>query len=170
MPYTLHELNQMDQAAWTNALGFVFEHTPQVAERTWAARPFASVAALHAALVDTMFAMPAEQQRELIRAHPDLAGRAAIAGKLTAESAREQASARLDRLTPAEFARFTALNNAYRQRFQFPFIICVRNHTRDTILAAFEQRLGNTTAQEMQTALREIAAIAELRLRDAVVA
>ena len=110
------------------------------------------------------------EQLELIRAHPDLAGRAAIAGELTAESAREQASARLDRLTPAEFARFTALNNAYRQRFQFPFIICVRNHTRDTILAAFEQRLGNTSAQEIQTALREIAAIAELRLRDAVVA
>lgn len=170
MPYTLHELNQMDQAEWTNALGFVFEHTPQIAERTWAARPFSNVAALHAALVDTMFAMPAEEQLDLIRAHPDLAGRAAIAGELTAESAREQASARLDRLTPDEFARFTALNNAYRQRFQFPFIICVRNHTRKSILAAFEQRLGNTTAEEMHTALREIAAIAELRLHDAVAA
>ncbi|MBX6342995.1 MAG: 2-oxo-4-hydroxy-4-carboxy-5-ureidoimidazoline decarboxylase, partial [Thermomicrobiaceae bacterium] len=113
-------------------------------------------------------AAPPERQRALIRAHPDLAGRLAVAGELTAESAREQASAGLDRLSPEEFAEFTRLNQAYRERFGFPFVICVRDHSRESILAAFRARLANSEEQEVATALREIARIAELRLRDLV--
>jgi 2-oxo-4-hydroxy-4-carboxy-5-ureidoimidazoline decarboxylase len=165
---TLERLNQLDQAMFTQALGAIFEHTPEIARRTWARRPFASVAGLHAALTATLMALSADEQLALIRAHPDLAGKAAIAGELTPESAREQASARLDRLTPGEFEHFTRLNNAYRERFGMPFVICVRNHTRASILASFEERLAHGREQVIATALGEIAAIAGLRLRDLV--
>jgi OHCU decarboxylase len=165
---SLDELNRLDQASWKQALGFVFEHTPSIAERTWSRRPFSSVTGLHAALCEAMYALTTDEQLALIAAHPDLAGRAAIAGELTPESQREQASARLDQLTADEFDRFTQLNSAYRARFGFPFVICVRNHTRNSILQNFEQRLGHDRDQERATALHEIAAIAELRLRDAL--
>jgi OHCU decarboxylase len=112
--------------------------------------------------------LSAAEQLALIQAHPDLAGRAAIAKELTAESAREQASARLDQLTPAQFARFQELNSAYRQRFGFPFIICVREHTRARILTNFEQRIEHTWEEELATALIEIGKIASLRLQDTV--
>src|SRR5687767_14167781 len=111
---------------------------------------------------------PAGARLELIRAHPDLAGRAAIAGELTPESTREQASARLDQLTPDEFAAFTRLNQAYRERFAFPFVICVREHTRSSILAAFVERLDHSREQEVGTALAEIGKIARLRLADVI--
>jgi OHCU decarboxylase len=109
-----------------------------------------------------------EEQLDLIRAHPDLAGKAAIAGDLTDDSRREQSSAGLDNLTPEQFATFTRLNAAYRARFGFPFIVCVREHTRDSILASFETRLGNDAEQERARALEEIGKIAHLRLFDAV--
>ncbi|KPV52543.1 OHCU decarboxylase [Kouleothrix aurantiaca] len=165
---TLDEINALGRDAFVARLGFVFERSPWVAAAAWDARPFRSRAALHAAMVAAMWAAPREQQLALIRAHPDLAGKAAIAKELTAESTREQASAGLDRLTPAEFARFTELNDAYRARFAFPFIICVREHTKASILANFVERIAHSPDDERHTALGEIAKIAALRLNDAV--
>lgn len=167
-PLTLEQINRLSRDTFVERLGFVFEHSPWVAAAAWDARPFASRAALHAAMCNAMWSATPEQQLALICAHPDLAGKAAIANELTDESTREQASAGLNRLTPAEFARFTALNNAYRMRFDFPFIICVREHTKASILASFEQRIAHTRDAELHTALGEIAKIAGLRLADAV--
>jgi OHCU decarboxylase len=165
---SISDLNAGDQARFVAALGFVFEGSPWIAEQAWAARPFTDVAHLHQALCAVMYAAPVERQIALIAAHPDLAGKAAIAGTLTAESTREQASVGLDRLSPAEFASFTQLNDAYRARFGFPFVICVRQQTKDSILAAFAARLEHTRSQEIVTALDEIAQIAHLRLHDIV--
>jgi 2-oxo-4-hydroxy-4-carboxy-5-ureidoimidazoline decarboxylase len=109
-------------------------------------------------------AAPRERQLALIRAHPDLAGRAAIEGSLTESSQREQASAGLDRLTPDEYASFTRLNTAYRERFGFPFVVCVREHTKESILRVAAERLEHTRDEEVRVALEEVAKIARLRL------
>ena len=167
-PMSLHAINRLDQDRFVAALGFLFEHSPWVAAQAWDARPFASIADLHQALCSAMYGAPAEQQLALIQAHPDLAGQAAIAGTLTASSTGEQASAGLDQLSPEEFARFTELNRAYRDRFGFPFVVCVREHTRESILANFAARLENSHSREIDTALGEIAKIARLRLLDVV--
>jgi OHCU decarboxylase len=111
---------------------------------------------------------PASARLELIRAHPDLAGKAAIAGVLTPESTREQAAAGLDRLTPGQYERITALTAAYRERFGFPFVVCAREHTADSIIATAMRRLEAEPDEEEQTALNEIAKIARLRLADLV--
>jgi len=162
----LHAINASDRAAFTAALGPLFEHSPWVAEETWPKRPFASAEALHAGLCATMRAAPRERQLALIRAHPDLAGRLARQRQLTAESTREQASAGLDRLTDAELAGFTRRNDAYQARFGFPFLICARLNARDAILAAMKTRLGSPPDAEFATALGEIEKIARLRLQD----
>src|SRR3712207_2943925 len=119
-------------------------------------------------MVEAVSEAPEDRRLALIRAHPDLAGKAAIAGELTPESTREQASARLDRLSPEEFATFTRLNQAYRDTFGFPFVICVREHTKASILENFAARLHNGREQEIDIALGEIAKIAKLRLFDVV--
>jgi len=167
-PITLTVVNDLSHAAFVAALGPLFEGSPWIAEATWPARPFASIDQLHQALCATMYAASSEQQITLIQAHPDLAGKAAIAGKLTAESTREQSSAGLSRLTPEQFATFTRLNHAYRAKFGFPFVICAREHTAASILAQFATRLEHPCAQEIATALGEIAKIGRLRLLDAV--
>ena len=161
-------VNALDRRAFVGRFGGLFEHSPWVAEQAWDARPFADRVALHRAMVDVVDRAPRERQLELIRAHPDLAGRAAITGELTDDSRREQASAGLDRLTPEEYERFTRTNAAYRERFGFPFVICAREHTPDSIIAAAERRLGAGPGEEEQTALSEIAKIARLRLADLV--
>ncbi len=166
--YTLDALNAMDQAIWTEVLGKIYEHSPWIAEQTWHERPFASVPGLARALFTTVTNAPAERQIALIQAHPDLAGKAAIAGDLTRESASEQSSVGLDRLTPDEYATFTNLNTAYRERFDFPFVICVREHTRQSILDNFVLRLQHSREQERATALEEIRKIAGLRLHDLI--
>lgn len=158
----------MDRAGFAAVLGAIFEASPWVAEGAWAKRPFASRRALFAAMVEAVEAAGEARQLVLIRAHPDLAGKAARAGALSAESSREQTGAALDRLSDAEFERFHRLNEGYRARFGFPFIICVRDHTKASILAAFEARLVNDRGAEIAEALRNIARIAELRLVDAV--
>jgi OHCU decarboxylase len=165
----LRELNAMDLAAFTRALGAVFEHSPWVAAGAWGARPFASVAALHRAMVAVMQGASEADRLALLQAHPDLAGRATRAGTLTPTSQAEQAAAGLDRLTEAQYERFHHLNRAYRERFAFPFIIAVRAHDAAGILSAFEKRLGHTRAEEVEAALAEVAEIARLRL-EAVVA
>lgn len=162
---SLAELNHRDRSGFTAALGHLFEHSPWVAEEAWERRPFRDERQLHAELCARMRAAPFNEQMDLVNAHPDLAGRLALAGKLTADSAREQASAGLDRLSAEELARFQRLNTAYRARFGFPFIICARLNDRSAILAAMEQRLGNPRETEFATALGEIEKIAWLRLQ-----
>jgi 2-oxo-4-hydroxy-4-carboxy-5-ureidoimidazoline decarboxylase len=165
---TLGALNACDRDAFVGALGHLFEHSPWVAGETFDRRPFASLEALHDALCATMRGSPKERQLALVRAHPDLAGRLAQAGKLTASSTGEQAAAGLDRLTTAEAAEIQHLNDAYKARFGFPFVICARLNAKDTILAAMRSRLGNSPEAELSTALDEIAKIARLRLNDTV--
>jgi 2-oxo-4-hydroxy-4-carboxy-5-ureidoimidazoline decarboxylase len=165
---TVAELNAMDRAAFLAALGHLVEHSPWVMERTFARRPFADRAALHRAMMAAIEATSDEERLALLRAHPDLAGKAARAGAMTAASVREQGSAGLDRLSDEDYARFERLNGAYREKFAFPFLIAVRLETKDSILAAYEARLGNDAGQEMAHALAEIGRITRLRLEDAV--
>jgi OHCU decarboxylase len=165
---TVAEINALDRDAFVAALGSLFEGSPWIAAETWPARPFSDLDQLHAALCRVMYAAPPERQVALIRAHPDLVGKAALAGTLTAESTREQAAAGLDRLTPEEIAAFSRYNQAYKEKFGFPFVICARENKKDSILAGFERRLGNTREQEISAALDEIAKIGKLRLLDAV--
>jgi 2-oxo-4-hydroxy-4-carboxy-5-ureidoimidazoline decarboxylase len=148
--------------------GGVFEESPWIAREAWEARPFGSIDALHDAMVWVVEHSPRTARLELIRAHPDLAGKAAIAGVLTAESTREQSAAGLDRLTPEQYASITGLTAAYRERFGFPFVVCAREHTPDSIIDAAVSRLENEPEEEEQTALSEIAKIARLRLDDLV--
>jgi len=162
----LATLNTLDRAAFTGALGHLFEHSPWVADETWSQRPFRDATHLHAALCATMRSAAPDRQLALIRAHPDLAGRLARQNALTAESTREQASAGLDRLTEAELAEFQRLNTAYLARFGFPFIICARLNAKSAILAAMQARLSNPPDLEFATALGEIEKIARLRLND----
>jgi 2-oxo-4-hydroxy-4-carboxy-5-ureidoimidazoline decarboxylase len=168
IPIALAEVNDLSRDEFVATLGPLFEGSPWIAAATWPARPFASIDQLHQALCATMYAAPVERQVALIQAHPDLAGKAAIAGELTVESAHEQSSAGLSRLAPEEFATFTRLNHAYRERFGFPFVICAREHNATSILEHFAARLEHTRTQEIDTALGEIAKIARLRLLDVV--
>jgi 2-oxo-4-hydroxy-4-carboxy-5-ureidoimidazoline decarboxylase len=169
-------LNAADRATFVAAVGFAFEDSPWIAEAGWERRPFVNRASLHAALVEVVARAPIERRLALIAAHPDLAGRVAREGRLTAASRGEQAAAGLDRLGPAELERFGAANAAYRARFGFPFVICARNHDTASILAELERRAVLRQAQddvtdreaEIATALDEIAKIARLRLEDAV--
>jgi 2-oxo-4-hydroxy-4-carboxy-5-ureidoimidazoline decarboxylase len=161
-------LNAADRATFVAAIGFAFEDSPWIAEAAWDQRPFATVEALHAALVRVVASAPEALQIALIAAHPDLAGRVAREGRLTAASHGEQAAAGLDRLTPEEIARFDAANAAYRARFGFPFVICAREHDAASVLAALERRARNDRPTETAIALSEIAKIARLRLQDAV--
>ncbi len=165
---TVAQTNTLDREAFVAALGPLFEGSPWIAAEAWPARPFSDLDQLHAALCRVMYEAPPERQVALIRAHPDLVGKAALAGTLTPESTREQAAAGLDRLTPEEIATFSRYNQAYKEKFGFPFVICARENKKESILAGFERRLGNTREQEISTALGEIAKISYLRLRDAV--
>ena len=163
---SLAEINKLDRTAFVARLGPLFEGSSWIAEETWPARPFADLRQLHAALCERMYAAPIERQVALIRAHPDLVGKAALAGTLTPESTREQASAGLDRLSPDEIAEFTRQNRSYQDRFGFPFVICARENKKESIMAGFHTRLQHDRDEEVATALREIARIAWLRLRD----
>jgi 2-oxo-4-hydroxy-4-carboxy-5-ureidoimidazoline decarboxylase len=162
------ELNRLDRSAFTAALAHVFEHSPWIPERCWARRPFADVDALHAALCATLAAASEEEKLGLIRAHPRLAGKAAIRGELTVDSTREQSGAGLAHCSPEEFALITALNDAYDRRFGFPFILAVRGHTRQSIIANMQARVRNAGDAEMAEALRQIERIALLRLTDTI--
>src|SRR6476646_4414620 len=169
-PWTMAEINALDRGAFVARFGFLFEASPWIVEETWPSRPFADRHALHAALVRTMRAAPRERQLALIRAHPDLVGRAALAGTLTRESTGEQEAAGLDpgALTPAEIAAFAAANEHYKERFDFPFVICAGENKKESILAGFATRLAHNREEEIATALDEIAKIAWYRLADVV--
>ena len=161
---TLAELDALDARGFIAALGGVFEHSPWVAERTYASRPFGSIDALHRAMVDTVERASEVEQLALLRAHPELAGKAAVAGKLTAESTTEQASAGLGACTPEEFAQVNELNRRYHERFGFPFILAVRGLDRRRILAEFARRVERERDVEFREGLAQVARIARLRL------
>ena len=161
---TVEQLNIASRAGFAEALAGIYENSPWVPARAAGLRPFADLGALKAGLAGVVAACGRDEQLGLVRAHPDLAGRLARAGALAAASAGEQEGLGLDRLSDAEFTRFDTLNTAYRTRFGFPFVIAVKRQTRESVLAAFEVRLGHDAAAELRTALAEIDAIAGLRL------
>jgi OHCU decarboxylase len=162
---SLATLNGMSREEFTRHFGGVLERSPQFAERVAGVRPINSLDELHGAFVAEIQRAPENDQLALLRAHPDLADRLA---QLTASSTREQASAGLDALSTEQLAKFQRLNVVYRKRFGFPFIICARLHSKDSILAAFQTRLENSCEAEFKTALDEVAKIARLRLQDLV--
>lgn len=161
---SLEDLNAADDAAFVEALGNIYEHAPWVAQAVARKRPFRTLAALAAALEESVQAAPQVRRHALIAGHPDLADRAVRREALTADSRREQSGAGLDRLSDEELGRFQRLNKAYRAKFAFPFILCVRRHGKDSILRQFERRLRNDVASEREAALCEIFRIARLRL------
>jgi 2-oxo-4-hydroxy-4-carboxy-5-ureidoimidazoline decarboxylase len=165
---TLAQINSLSHEEFTRIVGPVFEHSPWIAEAAWGQKPFASVEQLHRALCETVQGADEEKQLALIRAHPDLVGKLALAGQLTKESTNEQASAGLSQLTPEEVKLFQTNNAAYKAKFNFPFIICARLNKKAAILNGFRVRLENSRGQEIKTALEEIFKIAELRLRDLI--
>jgi len=160
----LDELNSLDGAAFVNLLGGLFEHSPWVAAQVWPKRPFASWRELHTCMVETVRQAAREKQLALLRAHPELAGREAQAGTLTASSTREQASIGLNALTRDEMAQIARSNQEYLARFGFPFIVAVRNHTREGIFRELERRLANDPQSEFAMALEQVYAIAQIRL------
>jgi 2-oxo-4-hydroxy-4-carboxy-5-ureidoimidazoline decarboxylase len=163
---TVRELNDKDRDGFVQAIGWVFEDSPWVAERAWDKRPFASVDALHDALVDIVAAATLDEQLALLRAHPDLGSDSAGVKPLSAASTREQAGAGLGSLTKEELDRLRALNGTYRGKFGFPFLYAVKGSTKSDVLNALERRLTSTRDAEMQEALRQVYRIARFRLEE----
>jgi OHCU decarboxylase len=162
--HTLSQINDLPREEFVRVVGPVFEHSPWIAERVAAQRPFESIAVLHAAFCEVVRSADAGAQLALIREHPDLVSRAV----LTAESQGEQIAAGLMNLSPDEAALFDRYNREYRARFGFPFVICARLNKKDAILGAFPSRLQNSADEERATALGEIYKIARLRLDDLI--
>ena len=164
-----HPPRGMSRAAFLAAYGPVYEHSPWIAEAvfgTGLTEAQDTAEGLQAAMAEAVEAAPRDRQLALLRAHPDLAGRLALRGELTPQSASEQAGAGLGDCSPAEFERFSALNEAYKAKFGFPFVMAVKGRSRAEILAAFERRIGHDAAFEFRTALDEVHKIALFRLRD----
>jgi len=161
---TLDKVNALDHAAFVSALGGIVEHSPWIAEEAWRMRPFADVAALHGAMMSALSHAPIDTQLAVMRAHPELAGKAAIRGEMTADSKDEQGGAGLTQCSPREFSRLTALNRAYNAKFGFPFIVAVKGMDRASIIEQFAQRLERDRHTEFSEALAQIARIARLRL------
>lgn len=168
MTTTAEELSALSRDAFVGRLGHVFETSPWIARAAWDARPFASVAELEAAFAKVIDSAPRADRLALLRAHPDLGGRAAMADQLTDSSRSEQRGAGLTSLDPERYRRLLALNERYTERFGFPAIICVRDYTVDEVLAEFERRLGSSQEAEETEAVRQVCRIAEHRLRDEV--
>ncbi|MDT4838764.1 Uric acid degradation bifunctional protein [compost metagenome] len=166
--YTLAQLNTMPVAEFVQVLGGIYEHSPWFAETAATQRPFADAAALAQALRSAVDEAGEAAQLKLVRAHPELAGKAAVRGELTAESTREQSGAGLNLCTPEEFDRLQALNAAYNQKFGFPFILAVRGYDRHGIIAEFARRVENSPKEELQTCVNQIHRIAQFRLDDLV--
>lgn len=169
-PLSAPRLNALSRDEFTRIIGPVFEHSPWIAEAASSKKPFNSLNELHDVLCGIVRLSDEEKQIALICAHPDLVGRAALAGTLTAPSKSEQAGAGLDRLTPGEIAEFQRFNRAYREKFGFPFVICARINKKEAILAAFPVRLTHDRQEEVNAALEEIYKIAYFRLQDIVAA
>ena len=168
MHYTLDQLNRVSKDAFVAALSGIFEHSPWVAEAAAELRPFAGIDELHRKMSRIVETAGEEKQLVLINAHPELAGKAAVRGELTAESTREQSGAGLDQCTQEEFDPLLQLNAAYRKKFGFPFILAVRGYDRHGIIANFEKRVNHDRAQEMRESLDQIYRIARFRLDDLI--
>jgi 2-oxo-4-hydroxy-4-carboxy-5-ureidoimidazoline decarboxylase len=163
-PVDMAPINAMDRTAFVQKFGGIFENSPWIAERAWEKRPFASLDDMHGAMVAVAKYAPAAMQLALLQSHPDLAGKQAEAGTMTAPSVAEQASAGLNALSHAEMAQMSELNAAYRKKFGFPFIIAVRMHTKEGILFEFNRRLQNDTQTEFANDLQNVYIITRLRL------
>jgi len=161
---TLWELNRLSSGAFVTALGDVFEHSPWVAQRASKKRPFQSVDDLHETMIAAVWSAPAASQIALLRAHPELAGKAALRGELTAESTLEQSGAGLAHCSAEELTRLTALNAAYNAKFGFPFILAVKGYDRAGILSEFERRVERDPSIEFEEALKQVARITRFRL------
>jgi 2-oxo-4-hydroxy-4-carboxy-5-ureidoimidazoline decarboxylase len=159
---TIADLNSLERADFVSAIGWVFEHSSWVAERAWMMRPFADAQALHRAMVDQVERLLPEEQLALLRAHPDLGTRA----RVSEASSMEQAGAGLDQLTQAEFERLRVLNEAYRDKFGFPFLLAVKGSTKHDILDALERRVQSSREEEYLVALDQVYRIARFRLED----
>nr|WP_311527341.1 2-oxo-4-hydroxy-4-carboxy-5-ureidoimidazoline decarboxylase [uncultured Ralstonia sp.] len=166
--YTLSQLNSMGASQFVQVLGGIYEHSPWVAEHAATQRPFASADALTAAMRNAVDTAGIDPQLKLVCAHPELAGKAAVRGELTAESTREQAGAGLDQCTAEEFARLQALNAQYNEKFGFPFILAVRGYDRHGIIDNFSKRVENDRDTELRTSLEQIHRIAGFRLTDLI--
>jgi 2-oxo-4-hydroxy-4-carboxy-5-ureidoimidazoline decarboxylase len=164
MTHSIADVNGLETGAFVAAFGDIAEHSPWVAREAASFRPFASRDTMIAAFERAVKAATRDAQLALIRAHPDLATRA----KLTDDSSKEQAGAGLDTLSAEEFARFTALNDAYKSRFGFPFIFAVKGATKHMILASFEERVNKTADAEFETALSQVCRIFRFRIEDRV--
>lgn len=162
----LAQLNAMDQASFTATLGAIFEHSPWVAEGAWPQRPFDTVDSLHAAMCAVVARSGEAAQLALMRAHPQLASKAAVRGELTHASNREQGGAGLRECSAEEFALLGELNARYQQRFEFPYILAVRGHDRSSIIRDLQTRVERSREVEFAEGLRQIEKIAALRLAD----
>jgi OHCU decarboxylase len=162
---TMAEVNRLDQAGFVDAIGWVFEHSPWVAERAFESGPFASLEALHAAMTAQVECATFAERLALLEAHPDLGTRA----RLSTASTQEQAGAGLDSLTPGEFDQFHRLNTAYRTRFGFPFLLAVKGSTKHDILRALQARMESSPEDEFREGLRQVYRIARFRLEDLIV-
>jgi 2-oxo-4-hydroxy-4-carboxy-5-ureidoimidazoline decarboxylase len=160
MALTISQVNQMSQGDFVETFGTVFENTPTIAIQAWNHRPFCDVRDLHKKMVDIVTDMTDEAKLLLIKAHPDLGSKI----KMAEASISEQKSVGLDKLYPEEYAKFNSLNQAYKEKFNFPFIIAVKNHTKSSILEAFESRLSNDIESDRLQAIVEITHIAYFRL------
>lgn len=164
MKYSLEQINQMSQTELVGAVGWIFEHSPWVAEQVWVLRPWKRVSSLHRVMCQTVQDAPDEAKLALIKAHPDLGSRA----KMADASVNEQKGAGLDRLSLEEFEKIQKLNTAYVQKFGFPFIFAVKGRTKEDIFASMEARLANSLEAEFEEALSQIYKIAGFRLADTV--
>jgi 2-oxo-4-hydroxy-4-carboxy-5-ureidoimidazoline decarboxylase len=161
---TIEEINSLSREQFVEAVGWVFEHSPWVAQRAWERRPFPDLERLHAAVTQEVERATSDEQLALLRAHPDLGARA----KMSAASAGEQSGAGLDNLTPEEYQKLQERNTAYRGKFGFPFLYAVKGSTKYDILQALDRRLGATPTQEFCEALTQVYRIAGFRLRDTI--
>lgn len=157
---TIEELNRTDKENFVDILGDVYETSPWVAERTWSEQPFSSIDDLHETMESVVRNASQEEKLELLRAHPDLGKKT----EMTESSQEEQASAGLDQLSPNQYEAFQRLNEAYREKFGFPFIMAVKDQSPDTIREAMEERVDHSKREEFQTALNEVHKIARFRL------
>jgi 2-oxo-4-hydroxy-4-carboxy-5-ureidoimidazoline decarboxylase len=171
-PMTIDEINSVSHGEFVSKVGWVFEHSPWVAERAWEKRPFLNADHVHAAMMETVELGSRLEQLALLRAHPDLGTRARVgvpgAAPLSDASAAEQKRAGLDQLTIAEHEHLMRLNNAYRKKFGYPFIYAVKGAGKQDILKALEQRLAASEEGEFQEALRQVYRIARFRLESAI--
>lgn len=161
---TLEEVNQADKETFVNIMGGVYEMSPWVAERTWPEQPFSSIGDVQETMEQVVQNASREEKLTLLRAHPDLGERA----EMTEASQKEQASAGLDQLSPDQYEAFQRLNEAYQDKFEFPFIMAVKDESPSTIRKAMEERIDHSKSEEFRTALNEVNTIARFRLEELV--